>query len=425
MKKFLTLCSTAILSLTSLSGSMEYFKGDGEELKIEQAGEIQLLTWNILGLPAQYCATRPWEERIDGMVDLIRSENPDLLLLQESFEKGLSEALFERLKDIYPHAYLHLKADSYKMPSGLALFSKLPIADFHFTPHPNLLDDQKLYLEMGTCDFVLLNQEGKPAAHIAASHFLGPSRCEWRKGLTDQGEKLSYEDVRQGQAESALNLFAPVGIPRYLCGDLNIERNSAEFITSLLNPEVNSSINDGLTKEQRVQPTNTSYFQHLKNLGAQFPELSGQEILDLMKVYKELSLEHLLPLLKKDPWNKPLSEFDPLLFHQLEEQLDLSTKERQMAWNYFTDQAAKALAHEIDLWKKNGNYGDVPPVFMGDLLEVLVLPFYEALDTILALNEYSKVENVEIVKAYDETDPSLTLSDHHPYKATIRIAIPD
>lgn len=426
MKLFPTLFLTSLLLFTStLPASMEYFKGEGEELKIEKEAEIKLLTWNILGLPADYCATRPWEERIEGIAALIRAENPDLLFLQECFDPKLSEELFERLKDLYPHSFLHLKSNHSIIPSGLVLFSKLPIGDFHFTPHANLLDDEGRYIELGTCDFNLLNQEGLPLAHIAGSHFLGPSRCEWRKGITQGGQRLSYEDVRQEQAEIALNLPSIEGIPRYLCGDLNVERNSTEFFTSLLNPIVNSSIMDGWTAEGRLQPTNTSYFEHLKDLGKTYPELPQEELLGLMKTYKELAQHEILPLLKKEPWNRPLSEFDPLFFKELEQQMDLSTKEREMCWHYFVNKAENVLSHEKELWKENGNYGEAPPVFMVDILEVHALPFYEALDFILGLNPYSRVEDVTILQGFDESDQTLTLSDHHPLRAKIKLATAD
>src|SRR5690349_1559048 len=75
------------------ANAMEYFSSEAPERLLEHEGEIQLLTWNILGLPNDQVAVRPWEERVDGIAERILSIDADVVILQECFEPGLSLGL--------------------------------------------------------------------------------------------------------------------------------------------------------------------------------------------------------------------------------------------------------------------------------------------------------------------------------------------
>lgn len=411
---------TVFFVFSTLFASMEYFQGEGEELLLGKEGKIQLLTWNILGLPNHLVAVRPWEERIDGIAALILSSDADVVILQECFEKELSVGLYERLKEKYAHSYLHLEEEKTPLPSGLALFSKLPIDQARFTPHPDLLDGEQ-NSKMGILDFLVLNKEKKPIAHIAGSHFQGSSNCEWRVGLTEDGQRLSYVEVRDQETKAALDLLSEE-IPSYLCGDLNVDRRSAEFYSSFLNSEMNADLVDPMTPAMQIQGTNTNFWKHAAGLARMYPSLSQKEILALTQSYKKLYEEKLIACLAKEPWQKPLSQFDPSYFSLLEKELNLSLPHEKMIWKYFKVSTFMAIAKEKELWRKNKNQGEAPLVPIGRLLQVSVLPIEESLDFILGTNSLAVVENMEILQGYDDASSEKTLSDHHPVKATLRVA---
>ena len=267
-KIFFFLCACS-----NFFASMQYFPGNASEVLISEKQDIKLLTWNILGLSNDQVAVRPWEERIDAIAEKILSIDADAVILQECFEKNLSLGLHDRLKDTYAHSYLHLEEKPTPLPSGLALFSKLPLSAFRFTPHSDLLDSER-NSKMGTIDFLLLNENHLPIAHIAASHFQGSSNCEWRVGLTEDGQRLSYAEVRDEEAKAALNLSKMEGIPHYVCGDLNVDRRSTEFNSSILNAEFNSRLTDMMTASMKLAGTNTNFWKHEKELSKMYPDFS-------------------------------------------------------------------------------------------------------------------------------------------------------
>ena len=400
---------------------MQYFPGNASEVLISEKQDIKLLTWNILGLPNDQVAVRPWEERIDAIAEKILSIDADAVILQECFEKNLSLGLHDRLKDTYAHSYLHLEEKPTPLPSGLALFSKLPLSAFRFTPHSDLLDSER-NSKMGTIDFLLLNENHLPIAHIAASHFQGSSNCEWRVGLTEDGQRLSYAEVREQEANAALNLSKMEGIPHYVCGDLNVDRRSTEFNSSILNAEFNSRLTDMMTASMKLAGTNTNFWKHEKELSKMYPDFSQDQTLSLAQQYKKLYEEKIKNVLSKDPWNKAISGFDPSCFSLLEEELNLSTLEEKMIWEYFKTASITAIAKEKELWQANQNQGAAPSVSIGRVIEIRALPIEESLDYVLGVNPLAVIKEVVILKGYDDFSVQNTLSDHHPVLAIIQIS---
>ncbi len=406
--------------LFTLNG-MEYFRSSAEERIASKETDIKLLTWNILGLPNSQVAIRPWEKRIEGIAEKIQSIDADVVILQECFEPKLSIGLRDRLEKSYAHIYLHLKETSTPLPSGLALFSKMPIADFRFIPHRDLLDMER-FSKMGTIVFVLLNDSGLPVAHIAASHFQGSSNCEWRVGMTEEGERLSYADVRQQEAKAILAFSSTKDIPHYVCGDLNVDRRSPEYKASLLNEAVTSRLNDPMDDSMKLLGTNTNFWKHERGLAKLYPHLDPDQTVALALRYKKLYEEQLKSLLTKAPLNRNLSEFDPASFDLLEKKMNFSSPEDKMVWEYFKDASAKAVAKEKELWKNNQNQGEAPPVSAGRVIEIRALPIEESLDYVLGINSQARVKEIAILQGYDDASVQNTLSDHHPVVAIIRAA---
>lgn len=398
---------------------MVYLQGEGPERLIDGEEKIGLMTWNLLGLPPLIADVPSWRDRIEKISEHIQKTDADVVIFQECYLKGLAMGIFKRVKQIYPHAYFDFRAERETLlSSGLAVLSKLPISDLQFTRHLNLLDREQKF-NLGTLSFVLLGKNKEKIAHIGASHFQGSSRCDWRKGTTCKGKKLNYAEVRQEEAATLLGLPAPPGIPRYIAGDLNVDRRSAEYSSSLLNPKVNPNIKDPLHPGKQLQATSTTYFKHLRRLRFFYPTLSNQEIAALASLIKEQPVrEHL----SQTPWSSPLANFTPIFFDQLEKKLDLSSEPRKKAWNYVKKTANGAIRFESKLWKKNGNEGEGPPVTIGEVISVRALPIEEALDYILGVNEEALIDEIAIQEGYSESNPAKALSDHHPLFAKIRVA---
>jgi endonuclease/exonuclease/phosphatase family metal-dependent hydrolase len=400
--------------------ALQYYLSQAKEQHVGRDAEISLLTWNILGLPNDQVAVRPWEERIDGIAERILSINADVVILQECFVPDLSLGLQRKLQHVYAHTYLHLTAPT-PLPSGLALFSKLPLAHLRFIPHDDLLDTER-HARMGILAFVVLNSEKAPVAHIAASHFQGSSNCEWRVGVTESGERLSYTEVRQREAKALLSLSAERDIPHYVCGDLNVDRRSPEYDLSLLNPTITPPLKNGMSPCLHQMGTNTNFWKHHRGIAKLYPHLTQHQVLDLALQYKKWYEEHVKDRLSVYPFQQPLSAFDPSFLNRLEEQLHLSLPADTRIWEYFKTAALQAIHREKELWQSNQNPGENPPVSIGRVLEIRALPIEESLDYVLGTNPCAQVKQVKILQGYDDRSIENTLSDHHPVWAMLRTA---
>jgi len=392
--------------------------GDGKEKLLGEEGFISLLTWNVYGLPNDLVSVSSWEKRVDQIARKIIACNADIVLLQECFEEGLSKALHEKLKDTYAHSYWHLEAGMLR-PSGTPLLSKLPLDQFRFTPHQNLLG-RDCSTKMGMIDFILLNKNNVAIAHVAGGHFQGSSSHDWRVGVTKGGDRLSYPEVREQEAKIALDLLLkPTGIPTYLIGDLNVCRRTDAFATSLLNSKVNGDLTDIMTPEMLIRGTNTTFWNHVEGLAAMYPEFSHEEILSMAQRYKKLSREKIEPLLLTDKWQQTLSVFDETFFNEAIP--DLTPKEK-LLWEYFKKSALSAIEDEKRIWKGYDNPGEAPPIPIGQLVKICALPIEESLDCVLGTNEFSEVRDIQILTGYDDTSEEETLSDHHPVLAFLKVS---
>jgi endonuclease/exonuclease/phosphatase family metal-dependent hydrolase len=372
-----------------------------------------ILTWNIYGLPNELVALEPWEDRIDRIASTILQANADVVLLQECFMPALSLGLQDRLQKEYGTIHLDLGQKNGLRPSGLALFSKIPIRNFRFISHNDLLDLSRSS-DMGSIDFTLVDTDLTPLAHIVASHFLGSSNYEWRTGKIDDGRVLSYAEIRQEEALAALRYELDEPIPQYLCGDLNVDRRSHEFDTSPLNSQINAQIVDLMSSDMQKMPTNTNFWKTVQGLKEMFPTLSQNQCIELAQSFGHLYETKLKDLLLQAPWDRPVAEFTSSFFDTLESAFD-----NEMLWAFFKDAAVRAIAKEKGFWQKNGNPGEYPPVSTGRVLEVGVFLFEESLDFILGTNPHAKILDVEILSGYDHQSMERSSSDHHPVKAEV------
>lgn len=82
------------------------------DLKSATGPTLSVMTYNVLA----------WHEQYDPILETIRTENPDILLLQE-LNTGLASILQNELVDVYPYQIL----EPLDNPAGIGVVSKFPI----------------------------------------------------------------------------------------------------------------------------------------------------------------------------------------------------------------------------------------------------------------------------------------------------------
>jgi len=71
----------------------------------------------------------PWELRIDGIVEQIKTQDPDVVCLQEVFDETAATALYEKLRDQYRHFYINIGPRNFGLhESSLGISSGLFVA---------------------------------------------------------------------------------------------------------------------------------------------------------------------------------------------------------------------------------------------------------------------------------------------------------
>lgn len=82
-------------------------KGQAQEIIPQK--EFTLLQFNICAfggtLPLLFGGVLPWKDRIDRIIAKIKELNPDVLCLQEVFDRQAGQALYEGLRDTYAYFY--------------------------------------------------------------------------------------------------------------------------------------------------------------------------------------------------------------------------------------------------------------------------------------------------------------------------------
>ena len=204
-----------------------YLKGDGPE----KAGGDSITTFNanVLFMPDDYTwffgGVRRWEERVDEVSTKILAEDADVVSLQEMHTVEGSYALYEKLKGTYAYFYINIgQADltqdpnQIQMNSGLFIASKYPIQGPEFVSFT--AKGRQEGINKGFFHGTLM-VGGNPFCGIYHTHlnpFENELACQVRKEETDS--ILSSMNER--------DLFS------ILLGDLNVNREAAEWFSSPL-----------------------------------------------------------------------------------------------------------------------------------------------------------------------------------------------
>lgn len=96
--------------------------------------QTKVMTWNLCGeyggLSYKEGGVVHWRSRFDPIIEKIKGEDPDVIVLQEIRDTALVEALIQALQDRYAHFFIHLGGSAWERGSGCVVITKCAVAHF-------------------------------------------------------------------------------------------------------------------------------------------------------------------------------------------------------------------------------------------------------------------------------------------------------
>jgi len=181
--------------------------------------EAKLMTWNVCGigggLSLDHGGVIHWRSRLDGIVAKIKSEDPDVLVLQEIYDAALAEALIDKLKNDYAHFYIHMGPTLMGNVGGCMVLSKCAVHHFSHTSFEN--NDWTLNRGFANVEIKASPKDTRPCLSFIGTHLI--------HGSSPESNERRFAQVRQIVNSVKRRTFA---IPTLLAGDLNLERDKPE-----------------------------------------------------------------------------------------------------------------------------------------------------------------------------------------------------
>ena len=178
---------------------------------------VKLMTLNVSalagGLSIGFAGTLPWEYRIQGIVDMIKDQNPDVLVLQEVMDTDFSRELIKRLHGNFAHFFSHLGVSRTFPAGGFApggVFVATTGAVSHFSDHPftcNGADQCRSF----ACLELLDRAGGTPMARFLGTH------PHWKDDERDRGRR------RESFTQMHDWIRARARLPSFILSDTNME----------------------------------------------------------------------------------------------------------------------------------------------------------------------------------------------------------
>ncbi|HEX2579870.1 MAG TPA: endonuclease/exonuclease/phosphatase family protein [Rhabdochlamydiaceae bacterium] len=192
-----------------------YVKGNLQPIQSENP---KIMSCNVLGFPAGLnytCGgTRPFRHRFPQIIETIRAENPDILIVQECLmDASVTEAFVNTFKNEYAHFFTHNGPNKWGLESGLLVMTKCPVTDYKFTPFNN----NKWTFTRGFATLTIPAHKDRPAFAVIGTHM-------------EAGSSKEDFELRRQQLDQ-INTYAQ-GLSAYptvvLAGDLNIDASLAK-----------------------------------------------------------------------------------------------------------------------------------------------------------------------------------------------------
>lgn len=155
--------------------------------------------------------------RIEQQAEVIRQLNADIIIFQEFFDPLQAKALHELVADTYRYACLDIAPHAWKGPSGLGVFSKIPLHNLQvhdFKTEPQGLD-KGTNKKFVTFD---VQMRGKKI-RIYAAHLNCGNNPEARRSQLDEIKLHMDSSLAEGDVEDCMIL-----------GDLNFDRATPDAV---------------------------------------------------------------------------------------------------------------------------------------------------------------------------------------------------
>ena len=182
-------------------------------------GSIKIMNWNVCGIGGgfhyDHGGVVHWRCRLDGIVQKIEQENPDVLVLEEIYDGALGEALIERLQQKYAHFFFHLGKTLMGSVSGVMIISKCGVHQFSNTDFAT--NDWMLKRGFAALEIKAAPSDEKPALRIIGTHLTHHNHEKGRQDRVKQAAQIVDHIAKQS-----------LSLPTFLAGDLNIERDEEE-----------------------------------------------------------------------------------------------------------------------------------------------------------------------------------------------------
>jgi endonuclease/exonuclease/phosphatase family metal-dependent hydrolase len=186
--------------------------GAGSALGFGECRTLRILTWNVFLMPPLSFQSPANCLRAEAIAGELVARDCDILCLQKVFDGAARKVLERGLAGRYPHRYGPANAScSWKLHSGLMVFSKMPLFNYREIAFHNLV-----HVEFATRKgaMMLTGHLGSQPFQIIATHLQGDDTGPFNPGH----QRVRDEEVRQIYSE----LLAPHMIPDaplFICGD--------------------------------------------------------------------------------------------------------------------------------------------------------------------------------------------------------------
>ena len=196
---------------------------------------IKIVSWNIQMIPKIYApftklARKKQKVRTPKIIQYLNSTNFDIIVLQEVFDKSISNKFKNDLKIKYPYCLMPQKEDfKFKLSSGVMILSKYSL---ELIKH--VIFDVSKKSDKGAqkgCSLVEIKINNKKL-------LLGGTHLDSK---SPESRSLQYKLI----AENIINPFLNDSVPLLLAGDFNTNFNTAEYDSMMLNLKLNNyELND-------------------------------------------------------------------------------------------------------------------------------------------------------------------------------------
>ena len=196
-----------------------YFQKDGFTHIRGKAVETELLnghatvmTWNIRGhgggLHYIEGGVIHWRSRIDRIIDSIKEQNPDVVVLQEVNDTALMERIVQGLEGDFAHFYAHLTG-------GCMVITKCAVHDFTHTDYAE--NESKIKRGVETFEIKAKPGDESPCARIIA---------------TQLSHKKEAKEVRMEQVAQIIDTLAKkkLAMPTLFVGNVGEEADLSKYL---------------------------------------------------------------------------------------------------------------------------------------------------------------------------------------------------